>query len=113
MVEQGGFGANVAAPIVRRVIDFLNNPMATRAPVVIAPPDADGAEQLMATISPSRIARAQQRRRLGEPSRLEASPLRHFDWLLVGCRARHHRASGSDDLLDDARSASPATRSTS
>ncbi len=38
MVEQGGFGANVAAPIVRRVIDFLNNPMATPAPVVIAPP---------------------------------------------------------------------------
>ena len=31
MVEQGGFGADVAAPIVRRVIDFLNgNPMATR-----------------------------------------------------------------------------------
>ena len=28
MVEQGGFGANVAAPIVRRVIDFLNNPTA-------------------------------------------------------------------------------------
>ena len=24
MVEQGGFGADVAAPIVRRVIDFLN-----------------------------------------------------------------------------------------
>ena len=38
----------------------------------------------MSTISPSRIARAQQRRGLGEPSRLEASPLRHFDWLLVG-----------------------------
>ncbi len=38
MVEQGGFGANVAAPIVRRVIDFLNNPIATPAPVVIAPP---------------------------------------------------------------------------
>ena len=41
--------------------------------------------QLMSTISPSRLARAQQRTRgLGEPSRLEASPLRHFDWLLVG-----------------------------
>jgi penicillin-binding protein 2 len=26
MVEQGGFGASTAAPIVRRVIDFLNNP---------------------------------------------------------------------------------------
>jgi rod shape determining protein RodA len=38
----------------------------------------------MSTISPSRIARAQARRGLGEPSRLEASPLRHFDWLLVG-----------------------------
>jgi rod shape determining protein RodA len=38
----------------------------------------------MSTISPSRIARAQTRRGLGEPSRLEASPLRHFDWLLVG-----------------------------
>jgi rod shape determining protein RodA len=38
----------------------------------------------MSTISPSRIARAQQRRGLGEPSRLEASPLRHFDWMLVG-----------------------------
>ena len=24
MVEQGGFGADVAAPIVRRVIDYLN-----------------------------------------------------------------------------------------
>ncbi len=38
----------------------------------------------MSTISPGRIARAQSRRGLGEPSRLEASPLRHFDWLLVG-----------------------------
>jgi rod shape determining protein RodA len=38
----------------------------------------------MSTISPARIARAQQRRGLGERSRLEASPLRHFDWLLVG-----------------------------
>jgi rod shape determining protein RodA len=38
----------------------------------------------MSTINPSRIARAQARRGLGEPSRLEASPLRHFDWLLVG-----------------------------
>jgi penicillin-binding protein 2 len=38
MVEQGGFGANVAAPIVRRVIDFLNNPTQPPAPVVIAPP---------------------------------------------------------------------------
>jgi penicillin-binding protein 2 len=37
MVEQGGFGANVAAPIVRRVIDYLNNPMATPADVAIAP----------------------------------------------------------------------------
>ena len=37
MVEQGGFGANVAAPIVRRVIDFINNRSQTPAPVVIAP----------------------------------------------------------------------------
>jgi penicillin-binding protein 2 len=37
MVEQGGFGASVAAPIVRRVIDFLNNPMQTPADVVVAP----------------------------------------------------------------------------
>jgi penicillin-binding protein 2 len=36
MVEQGGFGANVAAPIVRRVIDFLNgNP--NPPDVVVAP----------------------------------------------------------------------------
>ena len=36
MVEQGGFGADVAAPIVRRVIDFLNgNP--DPAPVRYAP----------------------------------------------------------------------------
>ena len=34
MVEQGGFGANVAAPIVRRVIDFLNNPTPSPPPVV-------------------------------------------------------------------------------
>jgi rod shape determining protein RodA len=41
----------------------------------------------MSTISPSRIARAQARRTrrgLGEQSRFESSPLRHFDWLLVG-----------------------------
>jgi hypothetical protein len=38
MVEQGGFGANDAAPIVRRVIDFLNNPNQAPADVVIAPP---------------------------------------------------------------------------
>jgi penicillin-binding protein 2 len=37
MVEQGGFGASVAAPIVRRVIDFLNNPMTVPAPVVVNP----------------------------------------------------------------------------
>ncbi len=43
MVEQGGFGANVAAPIVRRVIDYLNNPTQTPANVVIAP--AVGNEQ--------------------------------------------------------------------
>jgi rod shape determining protein RodA len=38
----------------------------------------------MATINPSRIARAHARRGLGERSRLEASPVRHFDWMLVG-----------------------------
>ena len=37
MVEQGGFGASVAAPIVRRVIDYLNNPLAVPAPVVVNP----------------------------------------------------------------------------
>jgi penicillin-binding protein 2 len=38
MVEQGGFGANVSAPIVRRVIDYLNNPTAPLADVLVAPP---------------------------------------------------------------------------
>jgi rod shape determining protein RodA len=38
----------------------------------------------MSTINPNRIARAHARRGLGEPSRFEASPLRHFDWILVG-----------------------------
>ncbi len=42
MVEQGGFGASVAAPIVRRVIDFISNPSAPPAPVVVAP--AQGTE---------------------------------------------------------------------
>lgn len=42
MVEQGGFGASVAAPIVRRVIDFFNNPTQSPAPVVVAP--ASGTE---------------------------------------------------------------------
>jgi penicillin-binding protein 2 len=42
MVEQGGFGANVAAPIVRRVIDFLNTGQVP-PPVSIAP--AVGNEQ--------------------------------------------------------------------
>ena len=42
MVEQGGFGAYVAAPITRRVIDYLNgNP--DPAPVQVAP--AHGATQ--------------------------------------------------------------------
>jgi penicillin-binding protein 2 len=36
MVEQGGFGADVSAPIVRRVVDYLNgNP--DPAPVRTAP----------------------------------------------------------------------------
>jgi penicillin-binding protein 2 len=38
MVEQGGFGASVAAPIVRRVIEFLNNPMQVPPAVVVTPP---------------------------------------------------------------------------
>jgi penicillin-binding protein 2 len=37
MVEQGGFGANVAAPIVRRVIDFMNTSNPDLPPVVVAP----------------------------------------------------------------------------
>ena len=37
MVEQGGFGASVAAPIVRRVIDYLNSPTGALADVVVAP----------------------------------------------------------------------------
>lgn len=37
MVEQGGFGASVAAPIVRRVIDYLSNPTVAPAPVNVAP----------------------------------------------------------------------------
>ena len=43
MVEEGGFGANVAAPIVRRVIDYLSDPSQAPAPVHIAP--ATGNEQ--------------------------------------------------------------------
>jgi cell division protein FtsI/penicillin-binding protein 2 len=37
MVEQGGFGASVAAPIARRVIDFLNDASQAPAPVAVAP----------------------------------------------------------------------------
>jgi cell division protein FtsI/penicillin-binding protein 2 len=37
MVEQGGFGASTAAPIVRRIIDFLNNPTQRPADVVVNP----------------------------------------------------------------------------
>ena len=37
MVEQGGFGASTAAPIARRVIDYLNNPNQVPADVVVAP----------------------------------------------------------------------------
>jgi penicillin-binding protein 2 len=43
MVEQGGFGASTAAPIARRVIDFLNNPTQRPADVVVNP--AVGNEQ--------------------------------------------------------------------
>ena len=110
MVEQGGFGADVAAPIVRRVIDFLNEPAAAPAPVVVSAAPAREAEQLMSTINPSRIARARgSAAGSGEPSRLEASPLRHFDWLLVGAALGDHRARAADDLLDARTSASPAT----
>jgi hypothetical protein len=41
MVEEGGFGADVAAPIVRRVIDFLNGNPAPD-PVHVAPPNPNG-----------------------------------------------------------------------
>ena len=41
MVEEGGFGAEVSAPIVRRVIEYLNgNP--NPAPVVVSPPNPTG-----------------------------------------------------------------------
>ena len=54
------------------------------AAVVVAPPTATSrATDVDDQPEPHRPAR-QQRRGLGEPSRLEASPLRHFDWLLVG-----------------------------
>jgi hypothetical protein len=44
MVEEGGFGADVAAPIVRRVIDFLNgNPSPPE--VNVAPPNPNGKKQ--------------------------------------------------------------------
>jgi penicillin-binding protein 2 len=37
MVEQGGFGASTAAPIVRRVIDFINNPNQRPPDVIVNP----------------------------------------------------------------------------
>jgi penicillin-binding protein 2 len=37
MVEHGGFGAAVAAPIVRRVVNYLTDPTVVPAPVVVAP----------------------------------------------------------------------------
>jgi penicillin-binding protein 2 len=37
MVEQGGFGASVSAPIVRRIIDYLNNTNQVPPPVAVAP----------------------------------------------------------------------------
>jgi penicillin-binding protein 2 len=43
MVDEGGFGASTAAPIARRVIDFLNNPNEQPPPVIVAP--AVGNEQ--------------------------------------------------------------------
>ncbi len=33
MVEEGGFGADVAAPIVRRIVDYLNDPTVAPARV--------------------------------------------------------------------------------
>ncbi len=37
MVEQGGFGSSAAAPIARRVVDYLNAPNVAPAPVAVAP----------------------------------------------------------------------------
>ncbi len=101
MVEQGGFGATVAAPIVRRVIDYLDAPGQVPPPVVGRARGRQRGEQLMSTISPSRIARAQSRRGLGErvaPRVIAAASLR-----LAARRVgvRHHRARPADDLLDD------------
>jgi penicillin-binding protein 2 len=45
MVEQGGFGASTAAPIVRRVIDFLNNPNPAQPPPPVIVNPAVGNEQ--------------------------------------------------------------------
>jgi penicillin-binding protein 2 len=44
MVEEGGFGADVAAPIVRRVIDFLNGEP-TPPPVDVKPFNPNGEKQ--------------------------------------------------------------------
>ena len=113
MVEQGGFGADVAAPIVRRVIDFLNEPDRPPA-VVVAPPDPEREEAgLMATISPSRIAAPSAPR----PRRAVATARRRRSATSTGCSSAAvlgitaHRPG--DDLLDDATTASRATRSTS
>jgi penicillin-binding protein 2 len=38
MVEHGGFGAAVAAPVARRVINYLTDPTVVPAPVSVAPP---------------------------------------------------------------------------
>ena len=48
-----------------------------------AHPPSGTSRALMATMNANRIARAHSRRGLGERSRFDASPLRHFDWLLV------------------------------
>ena len=49
MVEQGGFGADVAAPIVRRVIDFLNgNPDPAAGAHAPAPREEDRLMAMMA-----------------------------------------------------------------
>jgi penicillin-binding protein 2 len=39
MVEEGGFGADVAAPIVRRIVDYLNDPTVAPAPVDVGSGD--------------------------------------------------------------------------
>ena len=112
MVEQGGFGASTRradrAPGHR-----LPEQPERRAPAGRASRPRRRASSRATDVDdqpePHRPRHA-SRRGLGEPSRLEASPLRHFDWLLVGASLAHHRARAADDLLDAPTSASRATR---